>query len=158
MEVAFIAESLTDDEDTITAALLHDTIEDCGLSPEDLEKRFGSRVKDLVLAESENQYKDIPKTESWKKRKEEAINVLKETNDLSVKILFLSDKLANMRSLHKSYLAEGLDAFNHFHTNDPKLHEWYYRNILKYTSDLKDSFAYKEFEYLINDIFGGKDA
>ena len=155
MEVAFIAESLTDDIDTIVAALLHDTVEDCELNPINIEKEFGKRVKELVLAETENPYKEISKSESWKRRKEEALKILKETNDIDIKIIFLADKLANLRSLYRAYLREGLDAFNHFHTNDPKLHEWYYRSILAYTSDLKDTLPYKEFNNLINEIFGG---
>lgn len=36
------------DEAVLSAALLHDTIEDCGLTHDQLSKRFGSEVADLV--------------------------------------------------------------------------------------------------------------
>lgn len=43
METAAIAASLTTDEDMLIAALLHDTIEDAGRSPEEIKEAFGGR-------------------------------------------------------------------------------------------------------------------
>lgn len=48
---------LTNDEEILAAALLHDTIEDTGVTYEDLKQEFGTRVADLVLAESEDKSK-----------------------------------------------------------------------------------------------------
>jgi myo-inositol-1(or 4)-monophosphatase len=41
-----------------------------------------------------------------------------------------------------------------FHTKDPKEHEWHYRGLADALRDLHDTFAYQEFEELINQVFG----
>jgi myo-inositol-1(or 4)-monophosphatase len=37
---------------------------------------------------------------------------------------------------------------------DRKDHEWHYRGLAASLSELQDTFAYKEFEQLINQVFG----
>ena len=54
MEAAAIVATLTDDEEVLAAAVLHDVIEDTGHSAEEIAGKFGERVARLVLAESEN--------------------------------------------------------------------------------------------------------
>ena len=66
-EAAVIVSGMTDDPEVISAALLHDVIEDAGISYEELKMQFGSRVADLVLAESED------KSRTWKERKSATI-------------------------------------------------------------------------------------
>ena len=51
--VAMILESYTEDEDTIVAGLLHDTLEDTDYTPEELEADFGKEVCEAVLAVTE---------------------------------------------------------------------------------------------------------
>ena len=64
VEVSDIVASMTKDEDVISAAVLHDTVEDCkDVTVEILEKEFGSRVASIVAQESED------KTKTWKERK-----------------------------------------------------------------------------------------
>jgi hypothetical protein len=46
--VALLVSSVTDDAEVIAAALLHDTVEDCGVSFDELARRFGPRVRNLV--------------------------------------------------------------------------------------------------------------
>ena len=45
METAVIVSGFTDEEEMIAAALLHDVVEDAGVTGEELEARFGCRVK-----------------------------------------------------------------------------------------------------------------
>ena len=52
VSVAYILESLNFDSDTICAALLHDVIEDCGATVEELKLEFGSVVAGIVDAVS----------------------------------------------------------------------------------------------------------
>lgn len=44
----------TDDEDVLCAALLHDVIEDCKVKPEEIEKKWNKRVRDIVVELSKN--------------------------------------------------------------------------------------------------------
>ena len=44
MAVMLILRDYTDDEDTLVAALLHDTLEDTDYTPEELETDFGKTV------------------------------------------------------------------------------------------------------------------
>ena len=69
IEVAAIVATITNDIEVIAAAVLHDTVEDNkSISLEEIEKRFGTRIKNLVAAESEEKEED--EIGSWKKRKQ----------------------------------------------------------------------------------------
>ena len=63
MEAAVIVSAFTDDEEMIAAALLHDVMEDAGVTREELEQAFGPRVAWLVMDESED------KRKTWQERK-----------------------------------------------------------------------------------------
>ena len=54
-----IVSMMSEDEELICAALLHDVVEDAGVSEQQLEALFGPRVAALVMAETED------KTKSW---------------------------------------------------------------------------------------------
>ena len=88
METAVIVSAFTDDEEIIAAALLHDVMEDAGVTREELEDKFGSRVADLVVDESED------KSRSWQERKTRTVRHLC-TASRDIKILALGDKLSN---------------------------------------------------------------
>jgi len=152
LEVSAIAASITDDEDIITAALLHDTVEDTPTEIEDIVEKFGNRVAAFVLCDSENKRDNLPKEETWKTRKEESLQVLKNAN-FEHKIIWISDKLSNMRSMYISWQKEGDMVFNHFHQKDKSMHKWYYGKVLEYTNDLADTFAYQELKRIFDVIF-----
>ena len=81
MEVASIIATMTVDEDVISAGLLHDTIEDCGVDPIDLRNMFGTKIFKLVYSESEDKLADLPPEETWMKRKEESLAILEFADD-----------------------------------------------------------------------------
>ena len=54
MEAAVIVGSMTDDQALIAAAVLHDVVEDAGIAMEEIEERFGKRVRELVECETED--------------------------------------------------------------------------------------------------------
>ena len=58
LEVVTILAGMTDDEDVLSAAVLHDTVEDTGVSLEIIGKEFGSRVMELVR-EPEHPHPDV---------------------------------------------------------------------------------------------------
>ncbi len=153
MEVASIIAGITCDEDVMIAGLLHDVLEDTKAKEEEIVKNFGEYVAALVKSETENKRKDIPAEQTWKIRKEESLEVLKNTDDENIKILWLADKLANIRSFYRMWLERGDAAFEVFHQKDKKMHEWYYRSVAEYTASLKDNAAYMEYVQLLNKLF-----
>ena len=58
VSVAYILEHLNYDSDTICAALLHDVVEDCGITVEELKAQFGEVVAGIVDAVSAIEVKD----------------------------------------------------------------------------------------------------
>ena len=153
LEVATIVGTMTKDIDIISAAVLHDTVEDTGATIQDILENFGERVAELVASETENKRPDIKPSDTWQIRKEESLEILKNTDDEGVKILWLGDKLSNMRALAREVDKYGKDVFNRFNQNDPEKHAWYYRSIADYLSDLEDYPAYKEYKNLCQSVF-----
>ena len=150
MEAAAIAASLTQDEAVIAAAMLHDVMEDCGVSRQTLVERFGERVAALVEAESQTQ------GASWLTRKREAIDKLR-AGGRETRILALADKLSNMRAIWRDYMREGEAMFSKFHEQDRGLHAWYYHACADLIArELADTDAYRELRALIDAVFGAK--
>ncbi len=156
LEVAQILSTMTDDEDVITAGILHDIVEDTDGTLEEIEKRFGQRVAELVNSESENKYPDEDRRATWRRRKEESLLVLKNSRDPGVKMLWLADKLANIRSLAGTYSERGEDMWRGLNQSDPAQHCWYYRSIGETVElSLNKTGAFKEYIKHINFIWPG---
>lgn len=147
LETAVIVSGFTDDEEMIAAALLHDVVEDAGVTGEELREQFGSRVAELVLAESED------KRGTWMERKACTLRHLREA-DRELKILALGDKLSNLRSTASDYLIHGDLVFQRFNETDKKKHAWYYWGVAFALGELKDSFYYSEYIRLCRQVFG----
>ncbi len=154
MEVAAIIGTMTADEDVMIAGLLHDTVEDCGVDPRVIREKFGPRVSALVQSETEDKLSDRPPAETWKERKEESLLMLRHTKDTDVKILWLADKLSNIRSFYREYQKQGDGVWQSLHQKDPAMQGWYYKTIAAYLSDLSDTAAYREYVQLVETIFG----
>ena len=157
LEVAAIISTITPDLATMAAGVLHDTVEDCDVDPKEIKRLFGPRVAALVQSETEDKLSDRPPAETWMERKEESLLMLELTKDRDVKILWLGDKLSNIRSFHREYLKNGYQIFEGLHQKDPKMHEWYYRTIAKSLSELSDTAAYREYVKLVDEIFSDKE-
>ena len=156
LEVAQILSTMTDDQDVITAGILHDIVEDTDGTLQEIEKRFGERVAFLVSSESENDYPGESRADSWKRRKEESLKVLKNTDDQGVRMLWLADKLANIRSVAGNYSEYGDKVWEGFHQHDPEMHHWYYQTIAEQLElFLNKTGAFKEFIKHINFIWPG---
>ena len=52
LEAMGIVASITDDQELIAAAALHDLIEDTDITYDDIKNEFGKRIADIVLNES----------------------------------------------------------------------------------------------------------
>jgi len=157
LEVAAIIASLTDDQKIVTAGVLHDVIEDCGVDPAIIKDKFGARVAALVQSDSEDRLDPRPPAETWMDRKSDALLMLKHTKNKGVKIMWLGDKLSNIRSIYRAYKEHGDAIWQNLNQKDPAKQAWYYRTIAEYLSDLKDTFAYKEYIFLVNEVFGEQE-
>ena len=74
IEVMTIVASMTNDEEVIAAAVLHDTVEDTAVTKEDIVQTFGERIAALVMAESEDKMETLPATSTWQQRKQATID------------------------------------------------------------------------------------
>lgn len=153
LEAAAVAAELTKDEDILIAAVLHDTVEDTDTSIDEVREKFGNRVAELVESETENKREDLPPEETWEIRKKESLEHLKNSTDPAVKILWLSDKVSNIRTLYRLYQKEGDDLWNHFNMKDIKKQAWYYKTVAELLSDLDDTLPYQEYKQIVDYIF-----
>ena len=154
MEAAVIVGTMTDDQHIIAAAALHDVVEDAGITIEEIEKRFGNRVRELVESETEDKRADLPPASTWRIRKEESLAVLKNTDDIAVLMVWLGDKLANMRSIYRDWKVEGDAMWQRFNQKNVAEQAWYYRSIVDLTERLSDTSAWLEYKTLTELVFG----
>lgn len=157
MEAAVIVGTMTSDQNLIAAAALHDVVEDAGITIEEVEEKFGKRVRELVESETEDKRADRPPAETWRLRKEETLAVLKNTEDIGVLIVWLGDKLANMRAIYRTFKEEGVDMWQNFNQKDVNEQAWYYRSVIKYTERLSDTSAWLEYKALTELVFGKEE-
>jgi GTP pyrophosphokinase len=101
LEVAAILTDLKLDDATITAALLHDVIEDTDVTRSEIDQKFGTEIGELVEGLTK-----IKKLDLVTKKAEQAENFRKLlvaiSSDIRVLLIKLADRLHNMRTLgHK---------------------------------------------------------
>ena len=80
------------DVKVLTAAVLHDTIEDTKTTPDELEAEFGREVRALVQEVTD--YRSLPKEERKRLQIEHAPHL-----SSSAKLLKVADKIANVRDV-----------------------------------------------------------
>lgn len=98
VETALLVAAMRLDIPSVIAALLHDTIEDCAVSRDDIEKEFTSDIADIVegvtnLTRLEFESREEKQAESFRKM------LLAMAKDIRVILVKLSDRLHNMRTL-----------------------------------------------------------
>ena len=151
LEAGTIAASLTNedgrvDEDVVAAAILHDTIEDAFVTYDTLKEAFNENIADLVRFQSED------KSKPWAERKQDTMDFLQENKSKAVEIAILSDKLSNMRSIHKEYRVKKEQLWEKFNAGKESQH-WYYSTIADSLSQVRDTDEYKEYKELIKKTF-----
>lgn len=149
IDVGDIVCTLTEDEEVICAAYLHDTIEDCaGVTEAVIAAEFSERVAKLVAQESED------KSKTWMERKSHAIQHIA-TAEPDVQKIALADKLSNIRDISREYPVYGEEFWNRFRVKDKATIGWYYKGI---RDVLQKPFAgtpaYEEYCRLVEQTFG----
>ena len=153
LEDAVIVGKLTDDLEIIAAAVLHDTVEDTDNTEDDILREFGPRIRDLVMGETENKRPTVPPEETWRVRKEESLQELAKADDPAIAMLWLGDKLSNLRALRLEHDTLGVKVFDRFNNHDPLAHKWYYGTILNLLSSFEGTDAYQEYMQNFHAIF-----
>ncbi len=92
-------------DDVVTAALLHDTLEDTDTTREEISETFNERVAELVEAVSEIKGKDNVTLE-WKERKVAYLANLETAPDDAV-LIAIADKIDNIESKIEAFEKEG---------------------------------------------------
>src|ERR1039457_3687214 len=97
LEVAELVSSTLSDPDTnlVVAALLHDTIEDTGVTNEELVHAFGPDVPNLVVEVTDDKW--LPKTE---RKRLQIVNASKIS--VRAQAIKLADKISNLRAILSS--------------------------------------------------------
>ena len=99
LEVAKILTSIKLDGDSIAAGLLHDTVEDTELSIDEIDRKFGKNISELVqgltkISKYSLKVNNQKFGENYKKL------ILATTKDLRVILVKLADRLHNMRTIN----------------------------------------------------------
>ncbi|MFN4895882.1 MAG: RelA/SpoT family protein [Pseudomonadota bacterium] len=97
-ETSLLVCKLKLDEPSVIASLLHDTIEDCDVTRDDIQREFGSGVADIVegvtkLTRIEFESREEKQAENFRKM------LLAMAKDIRVILVKLCDRLHNMRTL-----------------------------------------------------------
>jgi (p)ppGpp synthase/HD superfamily hydrolase len=99
-----VAERLAEDgfdEGTVAAALLHDVVEDSDTSVEDVRRRFGERIAELVAALTDDE-----SSEPYERRKDQHRRRVEEAGGDALAI-YGADKLSNISVLRRAYATQG---------------------------------------------------
>jgi (p)ppGpp synthase/HD superfamily hydrolase len=125
MGVAAILMQMGCEEDIVTAALLHDTVEDTDASIAEIVFRFGQKVADIVAGCTE-----LPrKCHNWEQRKSNMITRLRHA-PFEVKLVVATDKYHNLHHILKTKEESGAAVWKRF-GRGPEQQAWYYRTVLE---------------------------
>ena len=116
------------DEDEGIAGLLHDAPEDQGGQErlDDIRRRFGPRVADIVDACTETVARPKP---PWGERKRSSLARIRRLDDPGIVRVILADKVSNARSMVDDRRRVGPALFDRF--NAPEAcQRWYYEQLL----------------------------
>jgi len=136
-------------QELIIAGILHDTVEDfkyTKVTALDIEKKFGKNITKLVMSVT-----DDKEELDWKKRKQKKIQSLKNASKETL-IIKCADALANIRDINADAKQYGNKVWTRFNA-DKKGQAWYYKELLKTFSKIKDKQMYKQFKLIVNEMF-----
>lgn len=149
MEAASIVATITNDQEMLAAAMLHDTVEDTDVTITQIREAFGDRVAGLVQHETG----PTDPSMSWRDRKTVQVKQLASA-PYDCKVVAMGDKLSNLRAIALDYCQIGDLLWNRFHAPNGKADvEWYYRSLADAMKELSDTLAFQEFVRLLEETF-----
>lgn len=150
MEAAAIVATISNDQELLAAAILHDTVEDTDVTIEQIREQFGDRVAELVQHETA----PLDENMTWREKKTVQVHQLVSA-PYDSKVVALGDKLSNMYGIAIDYRRVGDEVWKLFHApNGQSDVEWYYRSLGEALSELSDTLAYQKFVALLEEVFG----
>ena len=126
--VALGVSEYTKDEHTIVAAVLHDVLEDCKVSSDDLLKKFSRKivkiVEEVTATNTEGADKD------WKQIKEMYVQLTAKASQEALLIIAV-DKMFNMTAYFEYAMVNGTKRLDRLFGCKMEDFFWYYGEILK---------------------------
>ena len=125
-----MASKYSEDENVLIGCLLHDVIEDCEISHEELVSEFSIEIADIVESLSEPKYfgsRDNPMT--WREKKDAYFAKLMNGKDEAI-LVAACDKMHNIQSYIDMTGEEG-DVMYKFGSDGVKEKLWYVTNTLE---------------------------
>jgi len=166
--VACIIADYTDDEDTIVAGLLHDTIEDTDYTLAELEEDFGSEVATIVeevtapnpaSEKFRTTYSKEAWNEEWQKRHAGYVAQLKNASEAGL-IVAAADKIHNIRSMIEEYYGDW-DRFQNDFGGSVEERLTIYQNIGNILNSRLENEIVREFNHVFDEykhfIYDEKD-
>lgn len=111
------------DEDVVIAGILHDVVEDTPYEFEDIERKFGKRVRDYVYDASEPD-----KSLEWEERKKHTIEHIKNA-PLGSKLIVACDKISNLEDLSDCIELYGEKKSWSSLKRGKETQKWYYTSV-----------------------------
>jgi (p)ppGpp synthase/HD superfamily hydrolase len=149
--VALLLLKLDCPETLVVAGLLHDTVEDAGVSLAEIIGKFGQEVAEIVAGCTEPD-----RTFPWEHRKQHTIDHLRHA-PLPVKLVACADKFDNLRTIWAAYQENGDRVWDRFNRGRER-QAWYYRNLVSSlrdgVEDLDTFPLFRRFEGLVQEVFG----
>ena len=150
IEVAIILVGLGMDSDTIIGGILHDVVEDTSITLEDIQKRFGGDVADLV--DGVTKLANIPYSSRAEQQAENVRKMLLAmAKAVRAVIIKLADRLHNMRTLdYRTPEKQRVKSLETMEIYAPLAHRLGIRSVKEELEDLSlkhlDPVAYHEIE------------
>ena len=129
LSVGLIVQEFGFDEDTVIAAILHDTLEDTPLHPDVIGRRFGAHVLSVVQDVTES-----PRTRPWRARKEAYIEHLRASPRDAARAVAAADKIHNLISLIAGIETRGPAFIDAFTTGIDEM-IWYQQRVYRMLCD-----------------------
>ena len=153
--VAAMVHAAGGDEDAVVAALLHDTVEDCGGLPvlEEIRTVFGEPVAAIVDALTDSYDQD---SEKWQLRKERYIEHMR-TAEPEVLTVAACDKLHNMRAILADHAIVGGKIWERFR-GGKEGSIWYYRSLVAVMEAAREATPGSSLDTLTDELKTALDA